>query len=137
MASVSNFLWVSLFIWGARMTIMSHAEIFASLSGGYMILYRLISRLPISKTEILASIIAYAGAFIISLDKDAQKVNPEDQNIVLGNLICLLSSLFGALSLEYSENLLERISVVHILFFQSLLVAILQLPFGYLIVSGF
>ena len=41
MAAASYLLWVSLFIWGARMTIMSHAELFSSLSGSFIILYKL------------------------------------------------------------------------------------------------
>lgn len=101
-SSISNLLWVSLFIWGAKMTIMSHAELFASLSGSFIIVYKVLTRKLISKIEILSTIIAFSGALIISLDSSAQKVNPLDENIILGNMICLLSSLFGALNLEYS-----------------------------------
>jgi hypothetical protein len=59
---------VTLFIHGAKMTIMSHAEIFASLSGNIIILYRLVKWQPISRIETFASLVAFAGAFIISLD---------------------------------------------------------------------
>jgi hypothetical protein len=47
---------------------MSHAEIFASLSGNFIIMYRLLMKEPISRIEIKASLIAFAGAIIISMD---------------------------------------------------------------------
>ena len=136
-SSVANLLWVTLFVWGAKMTIMSHAEIFASLSGNFIILYRLLLRQPISKIEIVASIIAFAGVGIISLDEHAKKVDSKSEHIILGNLICLSSSIFGAINLQYSQELMTCISVIHILFFQCLLVALIQMPLGFLLLKNF
>lgn len=47
-ASMGNFLWMSLFIVSARMTIASHAEIFSGLCGSMLIVYRLIRKQPVS-----------------------------------------------------------------------------------------
>lgn len=57
------------------MTIMSHAEIFSSLSGSFIIIYRLIKREPLCGIEIWATIVAFAGATVVSLDGDAEKVD--------------------------------------------------------------
>ena len=41
------------------------------------------------------------------------------------------------MNLEYSQLLLHRISVIHILFAQGLLVGLFQLPLGYLLVQDY
>jgi hypothetical protein len=71
MASITAGLWISLFIWGAEMTIMSHAEIFSSLSGNFIILYRMVMRQPISEIEIWATLVSFAGATVVNLDHKA------------------------------------------------------------------
>lgn len=99
------------------MTIMSHAEIFSSLLGSFIVIYKLFARQPISNIEIIATIIAFTGAVIISCDSSARKMDPIYENILLGNIICFVSSIFGAINLEYSQLLLNKISLFHILFF--------------------
>jgi drug/metabolite transporter (DMT)-like permease len=119
------------------MTIMSHAEIFSSLSGSFIIIYRLIRREPQCKIEIWATVVAFAGATVVNLDHQAKKVDPSSQNIILGNMICLLSSLFGAFNLHYSSELLNRLSMHYVLFLQALVTFVWLAPVGFILIDDF
>jgi hypothetical protein len=81
--------------WGATYTIMSHANLFSSLCAIMIVIARLSTCLPVSKAEIVGSIIALGGCLITTFDPSAQKTIDEHNKIQLGNFLSFCSSLFA------------------------------------------
>ena len=73
--ALSNLLWVTLFIYAASMTLISHAELFSGLCCCFIVLQKLLMRYHITKIEVLATIVAIIGGVIMTLDGDAKKAN--------------------------------------------------------------
>jgi hypothetical protein len=65
------------YIWSAEYTIMSHASIFNSLGGGFIVIYRLLMKKQVHKLEILGTLISLMGCTIVLFDKGAEKVDSE------------------------------------------------------------
>jgi drug/metabolite transporter (DMT)-like permease len=83
-------------VFAGENTVISHALILQNLGGIEMVALYLIRRIYVHKLEIIGSSVAIFGCFITVLDKEAKKIDPSSQNIVLGDLFALSSSFFTA-----------------------------------------
>lgn len=87
----------SFLTWGATYTIMSHANLYSSLCAIMIVGWRLAVRSPVSKMEILGTIVSMGGCVVTTFDPSAQKTIDEDNKIQLGNLLSFFSSVFATL----------------------------------------
>jgi hypothetical protein len=74
-SSISYCMWMLLLIWSASMTLMSHAEFFSSLCGSILIVFKLIFKQPITKFEIIATMVTLSGSIMLCFDSKAAKVD--------------------------------------------------------------
>lgn len=65
------------YIWSAEYTIMSHASIFNSLGGAFIVFGSLLLRKYVHNLEIAGTLVATFGCIIILFDSNAEKVNAE------------------------------------------------------------
>jgi hypothetical protein len=54
---------------------MAHAEFFTSLIGCFLVLYKCITKQPLSGLEIIATIITLSGSVLMNFDPNAKKVD--------------------------------------------------------------
>lgn len=85
----------SFLTWGATFTIMSHANLFSSLCSILIVALRLATMKPVTKYEIIGSIVALLGCVVTTFDPSAEKSNDEDNDIQFGNLLSFFSSIFA------------------------------------------
>ena len=81
--------------WGATYTIMSHANLYSSLTSLLVITYRMTTCRPLTKYEIIGSIVAILGCTITTQDPMAEKVDTGSSSIFFGNFLSFLSSIFA------------------------------------------
>lgn len=84
---------------------MSHSVIFVNLTGPVIVGWRLFRRNYVHSQEILGCGIALFGSIISIMDHNAEKVNPEDQNIVYGDMVALIGSFLGAIWMMKNEEI--------------------------------
>ena len=60
---------------------------------------------PVDKQEFKATIIIFAGALIMGLDGKAEKVSSEETNILLGDILALLSGISGVFAILASKSI--------------------------------
>lgn len=85
----------SFLTWGATYTIMAHANLYSSLTSMMIVGWRLSCRKPVTKYEILGTLVALGGCFVTTFDPSAEKTHDSDNNITLGNLLSFFSSVFA------------------------------------------
>ena len=76
-------------------TISSHAYILGSLSGVIIIIVKVVLKLETHFLERVGTIAVIIGAVFLMFDKDATKIDLEEETL-LGDLIAILSSIFLA-----------------------------------------
>jgi len=81
--------------WGSAYTIMSHANLFSSLTAILVVLYRIISCKKLTLTEMFATALAFVGCTFITFDPSAEKTNEKFDCIPYGNFLSFISSLFA------------------------------------------
>ena len=81
--------------WGATYTIMSHANLYSSLTSMMIVGWRLSSRKPVTKFEIVGTLVALSGCAVTTFDPSAQKSLETDNKIPLGNFLSFFSSIFA------------------------------------------
>jgi drug/metabolite transporter (DMT)-like permease len=64
---------------------------------------------PVTRFEIIGCIVSLSGCVITTFDPQALKTHNEDNQIVLGNLLCLISSLFCTAYILKGQEVSERI----------------------------
>jgi drug/metabolite transporter (DMT)-like permease len=88
---------------------MSHANLFSSLCAVIIVAYRLATFEKVTKVEIIGTAIAIFGCVMTSFDRSADKADPGESNIGLGNFLSFLSSIFATIyilkGLEASRQL--------------------------------
>jgi len=95
-------------IFAGQYTLMSHSVIFVNLSGPVMVGYRMFRKQFVHKLEILGCSVAIFGAFLSILDQSAEKVNPEEQNILLGDSVALIGSFLCAIWMMKNEEIVSK-----------------------------
>jgi hypothetical protein len=85
----------SFLTWGATYTIMAHANLYSSLTSMMIVAWRLSTRKPVTKFEVLGTIVALGGCFVTTFDPSAEKTHDSDNKITLGNLLSFFSSVFA------------------------------------------
>lgn len=85
----------SFLAWGAKYTIMSHANLFSSLTAILVVIYRFLTCSKVTLIELSATAIAISGCSIITLDPHAQKTDDKLDDIEYGNLLSFISSIFA------------------------------------------
>lgn len=85
----------SFLTWGATFTIMSHANLYSSLTSLLVVTFRFVTCRPLSRFEIVGCIVAIFGCAITTWDSDASKTDVLSNNILLGNFLSFISSLFA------------------------------------------
>ena len=83
------------------------------------------------RIEYIGSIVALVGCLITCLDISAEKGETYETNILLGDLLATISSVFAAIYINGSDKLKEKLSILEqgtILTFIASLVPILIFP---------
>ena len=88
-----------------RYTIFSHAYTLVGLEGSMIVFARLIMGKPVDKNEFKATIIIFSGALIMGLDGKAEKSDSGETNILLGDLLALISGISGVFAILASESI--------------------------------
>lgn len=83
----------SYFICG-ELTIFSHAGIFTNLGGALVIIYKLTLGESIHSYTMFGALICFLGCIVTLNDHQAEKVDKATQNIILGDLIGIITSIF-------------------------------------------
>lgn len=90
-----------------KITYSSHVLLFSGMASIVLFFWKIIKRLPITSMEILGIIIALSGAAIISKGSGSGSGEYSPQEIVMGDMIAFLGSVFGAFSLQILAPLLQ------------------------------
>lgn len=107
----------SFLTWGATYTIMSHANLYSSLSSIMIVAMRLAYLKPVTRFEIIGSIVALMGCVITTFDPDAVKTQTEDNKITFGNFLCFISSFFCTLYILKGQEISAKIPALKYLSF--------------------
>ncbi|CDW78761.1 UNKNOWN [Stylonychia lemnae] len=83
--------------WGAAYTIMSHANLFSSLTAMLVVSYKLLTCSQITRCEIIGTVISIIGCGLTTQDPHAEKTNDELNDIAYGNILSFVSSIFATL----------------------------------------
>ena len=94
---------------------MAHANLYSSLSSMIIVCMRLIRFQPVTKFEIVGCIISLFGCVITTFDPNAVKINSLENDIQLGNILCLVSSLFCTAYIVYGQEVSERLPALQYL----------------------
>jgi drug/metabolite transporter (DMT)-like permease len=89
-----------------RITYSSHVLLFSGMASVVLFFWKIVKRLPITSLEILGIIIALTGAAIISKGSSGGG-GYSANDIVMGDLIAFLGSVFGAFNLQILAPLLQ------------------------------
>ena len=84
---------------------MSHSVIFVNLSAPVLVSWRLVRKDFVHKLEILGCGLSLFGSFISMLDTTAEKVNPEETNILLGDAIAIIGLFLCAIWMTKNEEI--------------------------------
>ena len=95
--------------WGATYTIMSHANLYSSLTSLLVIAFRMTTCRPLTKYEIFGSIVAIVGCTITTQDPSAAKVDNLSNDIPFGNFLSFLSSIFATLYILVGQEVSLKI----------------------------
>jgi threonine/homoserine efflux transporter RhtA len=87
----------------------------------------------VTTVEILGTSIAILGCILTSVDSNASKSNPEESDIVFGNVLCFFSSLFATMYIVKGLDLSRRLDALHYLVMVSMITTLIFLVFGPLI----
>lgn len=90
-----------------QVTYSSHVLLFSGMASVVLFFWKIIKRLPIASLEILGIIIALGGAAIISKGSGGGGGQYTAQQIVMGDMIAFLGSVFGAFNLQILAPLLQ------------------------------
>lgn len=96
------------YILSGHYTIILQASLVSNLGGVFIVIYRFIMRQPIHRLEYLGVVFAFLGSSISVSDEDAQKVDTENQNVMLGNLFGILSALSTAVCYTYLGKIVKE-----------------------------
>eukprot|EP00347_Sterkiella_histriomuscorum_P015235 403357799 len=96
--------------WGAAYTIMSHANLFSSLTAILVVLYKLVTCYKVTKIEILGTVISISGCGITTFDPHAQKTDDDLDFIAYGNFLSFISSLFATLYILKGQEVSLKIA---------------------------
>ncbi len=76
---------------------MAHANLYSSVCAILIVGFRFLIQKPVTKMEVIGSIIAVSGCMITSFDPNAEKVSEEDNHILFGNFLSFFSAVFATL----------------------------------------
>lgn len=74
---------------------MSHANLYSSLCAMIIVGLRFSMRKPVTKFEVIGTLVALSGCVVTTFDPSAQKTLEVDNKIQLGNLLSFFSSVFA------------------------------------------
>lgn len=95
--------------WGSTYTIMSHANLFSSLCGIIIVVARLLTFQKVTQVEIVGAFVSVIGCILTTFDNKARKIDDSDQNIMLGNSLAALSSVFATVYLIRGAELSKKL----------------------------
>jgi drug/metabolite transporter (DMT)-like permease len=129
---------MSLFnVFSGTYTIMSHSLIFSNLGGILIVIHSLIARRFVHKLEIVGTIIAIVGCMLTVLDNKAKKVDSSQQNILLGDFLAFISSLFSAFYYQFNQQIVSKmpplLGITSVMFCSQVMLQV----FGCLFISNF
>ena len=107
----------SFLTWGATYTIMAHANLYSSLCSIMIVAWRLSRNVPVTKYEIIGSVIALGGCVVTTFDPSAQKTLEIDNQIQFGNLLSFFSSVFATFYILKGQEVSTRLSSLQYLIF--------------------
>jgi len=90
-----------------RITYSSHVLLFSGMASVVLFFWKIVKRLPITSLEVLGIIIALTGAGVISKGSSGGGGDYSANDIVMGDLIAFLGSVFGAFNLQILAPLLQ------------------------------
>ncbi|TNV80073.1 hypothetical protein FGO68_gene16966 [Halteria grandinella] len=117
-------------IFAGKYTLMSHSVIMVNLSGPVIVGWRLLKRQAVHTLEISGCGIAVFGSIISIMDHTSEKVNTEDQNILLGDSVALIGSFLCALWMLKNEELVQHLPPLYAMTFISLFSNIILIILG-------
>lgn len=96
---------------------MAHANLYSSLCSIMIVAWRLSSNVPVTKYEIIGSVIALGGCVVTTFDPSAQKTLEIDNQIQFGNLLSFFSSVFATFYILKGQEVSARLSSLQYLLF--------------------
>jgi len=94
-------------LFAMKMTYSSHVLLFSGMASVVIFFWKLIKRLPVTTLEIAGIIIAIFGSVLISQSGGTKGGDYTSQEILLGDLISFLGSVFSAFNLQILAPLLQ------------------------------
>jgi len=94
-------------LFAMKITYSSHVLLFSGMASVVLFFWKIIKRLPVGNLEIAGIIIAIAGSVIISQGGSSGVGDYTPQQILMGDLISFLGSVFGAFNLQILAPLLQ------------------------------
>lgn len=126
------FLWMGGLVFSSNNTIQSHAYIFNSFGGTFIVAAALIMGKNVHRLEVIGSIVALSGAFLTLLDGNAQTTDGRKPSMTI-NGIDLVASGFGAIYF----SLIPKLKTIGPLFFSIMVNSLTSMIFGFIFASVF
>lgn len=90
-----------------KITFSSHVLLFSGMASVVLFFWKIVKRLPITSMEIIGIIIALSGAAIIAKGSGTSGGDYTAQEIIMGDMIAFLGSVFGAFNLQILAPILQ------------------------------
>ena len=90
-----------------RMTYSSHVLLFSGMASVVLFFWKIIKRLPVTSLEIAGILIALFGSAVISQSGGGSSSEYSAHDIVAGDMICFLGSVFSAFNFQILAPLLQ------------------------------
>lgn len=111
--------------------------IFVNLSGPVIVFWRVLKKQFVHRLEVFGCVIAIFGSFVSILDHSAEKVNPEEQNILLGDSVALIGSFLCAIWMIKNEEVVQKAPPLYAMFFIMIICDVILICVGCLVFKDF